>query len=84
MASVIEFIHVWRTGNEAFLSLDCKDGKSKLSFEVNLGRPDEHDVRENKKHKKNKKNKKKSATKVLKNNAQLLLIKQLEPLSLLL
>ena len=81
MASVIEFIHVWRTGNEAFLSLDCKDGKSKLSFEVNLGRPDEHDVRENKKHKKNKK---KSATKALKNNAQLLLIKQLEPLSLLL
>ena len=39
MASVMEFLHVWRSGNEAFLSLECKEGKSTLSFKASLGRP---------------------------------------------
>ena len=40
LASVMEFLHVWRSGDEASLSLQCKEGKTVLNFQVSLGSPD--------------------------------------------
>ena len=40
-ASLKEFIRVWRSGRQASLTLECKEGKTSLNFQVSLGRPDQ-------------------------------------------
>ena len=39
-ASMIEFIHLWRSGKDASMSLKCRDGKTFVNFECSLGHPD--------------------------------------------
>ena len=65
LASVMEFIHVWRSGNESSLVLDCKDGNGTLNFKCSLGRPEQAHVPDGRHRKK-----KKSASRVLKDNAR--------------
>ena len=68
LSSVMEFIHVWRIGNESSLALECKDGRASINFHCNLGRPDQAHIQDGRQG--HKKKKKKSANRVLKNNAR--------------
>ena len=69
LSSVMEFIKVWRVGNESSLILKCKDGRASINFHCNLGRPDQAHTQDGRqRHQKVKK--KKSASRVLKNNAR--------------
>ena len=68
LSSVLEFIHVWRIGNESSLALECKDGRASINFHCNLGRPDQAHIQDGRQG--HKKKKKKSANRVLKNNAR--------------
>ena len=68
LSSVLEFIHVWRIGNESSLTLECKDGKASINFHCKLGRPDQAHIQDGRQS--HKKKKKKSASRVLKNNAR--------------
>ena len=45
LSSVMEFLHVWRSGEESALSLQCKEGKAVLNLQVSLGSPDKSHFR---------------------------------------
>ena len=66
-ASLVEFIHLWRSERDASIRINCKDGQATLSMEFNLGNPDDQHVRE---EKNKKKKKSKSATRTARNNAR--------------
>ena len=68
LSSVMEFIKVWRVGNESSLTLKCKDGRASINFHCNLGRPDQAHTQDGRQR--HQKVKKKSASRVLKNNAR--------------
>merc|ERR550532_2039951 len=72
LASVMEFIRVWRTGNESSLTLDCNDGGASISFKCNLGRPDQPHFQhfQHGRHQRHVKKKKKSANRILKDNTR--------------
>ena len=48
LSSVMEFLHVWRSGEESSLSLQCKEGKALLNLQVSLGSPDKSHFRHDK------------------------------------
>lgn len=65
LASVMEFLHVWRSGRESSLSLHCKEGKTVLNFQACLGRPDQSHFQHGRGH-----GKRKSANRRQKDNAR--------------
>ena len=65
LASVMEFLHVWRSGRESSLSLHCKEGKTVLNFQACLGRPDQSHFQHGRGH-----GKRKSASRRQKDNAR--------------
>ena len=40
-ASLMEFIHLWRSEKESTMSLKCKGGKVTIKFKCSLGHPDQ-------------------------------------------
>ena len=40
-ASLLEFIHLWKSEKESTMSLKCKDGKATINFKCSLGHPDQ-------------------------------------------
>ena len=70
LSSVMEFIRVWRTGNESSLTLDSKDGGANISFKCNLGRPDQPHFQQFQHGRCHVRKKKKSVSRILKNNAR--------------
>ena len=40
-ASLMEFIHLWKSEKESTMSLKCKDGKATINFKCSLGHPDQ-------------------------------------------
>ena len=40
-ASLTEFIHLWRSGKEASVKINCKDKRAFLNISCNLGHPDQ-------------------------------------------
>ena len=54
-ASMTEFIHLWRSGKEASINIDCKNKQAFLKISCSLGHPDQPHipvVKQNKKKKK--------------------------------
>ena len=43
-ASIMEFIHLWKSGKESTMSLKCEDGKATINFKCSLGHPDQPHV----------------------------------------
>ena len=43
-ASLMEFIHLWKSGKESTMSLKCEDGKATINFKCSLGHPDQPHV----------------------------------------
>ena len=43
-ASLLEFIHLWKSEKESTMSLKCKDGKATINFKCSLGHPDQPHV----------------------------------------
>ena len=74
-ASLVEFIHLWRSEKDASIKINCKDGQATLSMEFNLGNPDDQHVLfpangKSSEEKKKKRKKSKSATRTARNNAR--------------
>ena len=74
-ASLVEFIHLWRSERDASIKINCKDGQATLSMEFNLGNPDDQHVLfpvngKSSDEKKKKRKKSKSATRTARNNAR--------------
>ena len=67
LASVMEFLNVWKSGKEASLSLECRDGKSTMSFKVSLDGPDQPHFQHGRRRERRKK---KSANRTQKDNAR--------------
>ena len=56
-ASLVEFLHLWRSGRKASMNIECMEGSASLSFNCNLGHPDTpHIVGKQKKWKRKSKN----------------------------
>ena len=55
-ASMTEFIHLWRSGKEASIKIDCKDKQAFLNISCSLGHPDQPHIPVVKRRKKKKGN----------------------------
>ena len=54
-ASMTEFIHLWRSGKEASIKIDCKDKQAFLNISCSLGHPDQPHIPVVKRRKKKRK-----------------------------
>ena len=66
LASVTEFLHLWRSGKKSSLLLECKEGKTFVSFKCGLGKPDQHHIQDVRRRRK----KKKSSKRILRDKAR--------------
>ena len=60
-ASMTEFIHLWRSGKEASINIDCKNKQAFLNISCSLGHPDQPHIPVVKRSKKKKKSNVKAA-----------------------
>ena len=67
-ATLVEFIHLWRSGRDASINIKCKEGKAALSMECNLGNPGDQHVPVPVRVKSSKKSK--SVSRTARNNAR--------------
>jgi len=67
-ASMIEFIHLWKSGKDGSINVECKNGKASLNFSCSLGCPDTPHVKINQQQQN--RIKRKSATRRSRDNAR--------------